>query len=99
MTCDTTLIKLCARSKVDHPIADIYMLRRFLRARQHNIERAKEMILTHFKWRKEFGVDTILEDFHFNERDAFISVYPQGYHQVDKMVRKTNGSAEGQCSG
>lgn len=38
------------------------------------------------KWRGEFGVDTILEDFHFHERDAFISLYPQGYHKTDKSV-------------
>ena len=38
------------------------------------------------EWRKEFGTDTILDDFHFHERDAFISVYPQGYHKTDKMV-------------
>ncbi len=39
------------------------------------------------KWRAEFGVDSILEDFQFHERDAFISLYPQGYHKTDKMVR------------
>ena len=38
------------------------------------------------KWRAEFGVDTIMEDFHFHERDAFISLYPQGYHKTDKSV-------------
>jgi hypothetical protein len=39
------------------------------------------------KWRAEFGTDTILDDFHFAERDAFISLYPQGYHKTDKTVR------------
>jgi hypothetical protein len=66
--------------------ADIYLLRRFLRARQHNIERAKEMFLAHLEWRKKNDVDTILTDFVFQERDAFISLYPQGYHQTDKQV-------------
>ena len=33
------------------------------------------------------GADTILDDFTFPERDAFISLYPQGYCNVDKMVR------------
>lgn len=44
------------------------------------------MFVADVKWRKEFGTDTILQDFHFHERDAFISVYPQGYHKTDKMV-------------
>lgn len=44
------------------------------------------MYAASMKWRAEFGVDTILEDFHFHERDAFISLYPQGYHKTDKTV-------------
>ena len=71
------------------PVPDWYFLRRFLRARQHDLKRAKEMYAATVKWRAEFGTDTILEDFHFHERDAFISLYPQGYHKTDKMVRLT----------
>lgn len=63
------------------------MYRRFLRARQHDIPRATEMWSKHLAWRGEIGADTILEDFEFNERDAFISLYPQGYCNVDKMGR------------
>ena len=33
-----------------------------------------------------------MEDFHFHERDAFISLYPQGYHKTDKSV-------SGRCRG
>ena len=44
------------------------------------------MYAASMKWRAEFGVDTILDDFHFQERDAFISLYPQGYHKTDKFV-------------
>ena len=68
-------------------VPDWYFLRRFLRARQHDLKRAKEMYAATVKWRAEFGTDTIMEDFHFHERDAFISLYPQGYHKTDKMVR------------
>ena len=44
------------------------------------------MTIIHPRWRKEFGTDTLLGGFHFHERDAFISIYPQGYHMTDKMV-------------
>ena len=74
-------------------VPDWYFLRRFLRARQHDLKRAKDMYAASMKWRAEFGTDTILEDFHFHERDAFISLYPQGYHKTDKVVRAAAGSS------
>lgn len=66
--------------------ADKFMLRRFLRARNHDVRKAVEMFSNHMQWRKEIGADTIIEDFVFQERDAFVSMYPQGYHKIDKMV-------------
>lgn len=61
------------------------MQRRFLRARNHDVSKAKAMFMAHVQWRKEFGADT-LDQFVFQERDAIISLYPQGYHKTDKMV-------------
>ncbi|KAL4423645.1 hypothetical protein ABPG75_000946 [Micractinium tetrahymenae] len=69
------------------PMFDRFYLRRFLRARQHDLPRAKAMFLAHLKWRENNGIDGILEDFHFQERDAFLSLYPQGYHKTDRMGR------------
>ena len=46
-----------------------------------------EVIARLLQWRRSIGADTILDDFTFPERDAFISLYPQGYCNVDKMVR------------
>lgn len=66
---------------------DTYYLRRFLRARQHDLDKAQEMFINHLKWRKEFGTDTILEDFVYEERESFLALYPQGYHKVDKLGR------------
>ena len=66
-------------------LADFYMQRRFLRARNHDVQKAKAMFMAHVQWRKEFGADA-LDDFVFHERDAIISLYPQGYHKTDKMV-------------
>eukprot|EP00887_Chlorella_sp_A99_P007107 scaffold2.g7107.t1 len=69
------------------PMFDRYYLRRFLRARQHNLGRAQEMFLAHLKWRAQSDVDAILDDFQFTERDAFLTLYPQGYHKTDKLGR------------
>ena len=69
------------------PHTDDYKLRRFLRARQHDLVRAREMWDKHVKWREDFGVDGDLPSFHFHERDAFVSLYPQGYHRVDRLGR------------
>lgn len=69
------------------PRYDEFYLRRFLRARQHDLEKGQEMFLNHLKWRREFGTDTILQDFVYEERESFLALYPQGYHKVDKLGR------------
>ena len=45
------------------------------------------MYRNHLRWRKENNVDTILTDFDFTEREAFLGVYPQGYYKTDKSGR------------
>ncbi|DBA77767.1 hypothetical protein WJX77_009166 [Trebouxia sp. C0004] len=77
---------LLEKEGVLRPQFDMYMQRRFLRARNHDVAKAKAMFMTHMQWRKEFGVDQ-LDQFVFQERDAMISLYPQGYHKMDKMGR------------
>lgn len=69
------------------PEWDDVALRRYLRARKHDIAKAKEMVLKTLEWRAEVGADSIFEDFEFHEKEQFHKHYPEGFYNVDKEGR------------
>ena len=87
---DTLIEQLRAELELEvtlDPFWDHEQLRRFLRARKHNILKAKTMVERTIAWRKENGIDTILEDFDFHEREQFHEQYPEGFFCTDKFGR------------
>jgi len=62
-------------------------LLRFLRARKFDINASKLMMDNCEEWRKTFGVQGIVDEFVFTEKEQMQKYYPQYYHKTDKEGR------------
>ena len=75
-------------------------LRRFLKARNWDVEAAQKMWLASLSWRTQVGADTILQEqlMTREQEERLIELYPHGLHGVDRMVRRNAKRYSSWCS-
>lgn len=58
---------------------------RFLRARKWDLDASLTMFEASEKWRKDFKVDDLYDNFEYPEKEEVDKWYPQYYHKTDNV--------------
>ncbi|GAB2282073.1 Phosphatidylinositol/phosphatidylcholine transfer protein sfh9 [Dionaea muscipula] len=66
---------------------DYHTMLRFLKARRFDLDKSVHMWEEMIKWRKDNRVDSIIQDFKYDEFEEVQRYYPHGYHGTDKDGR------------